>query len=54
MKCYGQIIYESGSWAQPQADDYMQFDSLTEAKRTLQACDAGAGVGPRGGVQRDL
>lgn len=48
MKVYGQLVHESGSWAQPQADDYIQFDSLSEAKRTLARCwdgiDAGEGV----------
>jgi hypothetical protein len=35
MKCYGQIIYESGSYAYPMPDDYQEWDSITEAKDSL-------------------
>lgn len=35
MNCYGQIIYESGSYACPQPDDYQTWDSIEEAKATL-------------------
>lgn len=37
MKVYGQIVYESGSYAMSGADEYIQWDSLKEAKQALAA-----------------
>ena len=35
MKVYGQIHMETGSYANPQADEYEQWDSISDAKRDL-------------------
>lgn len=35
MKCFGQIIYESGSYACPMPDQYDEWDSIGEAKDAL-------------------
>lgn len=49
MKVYGQIIYESGSYATPRAEDYEQWDSLAEAKNALSACWNDMDVDPANG-----
>lgn len=49
MKVYGQIIYESGSYAMPQADEYEQWESLADAKQTLAACWNDMDVDPANG-----
>lgn len=49
MKVYGQIIYESGSYATPRAEDYEQWDSLAEAKNALAACWDDMDVDPANG-----
>lgn len=38
MKVYGQLWYASGSYAQPRAEDYEQWDSVAEAKAALARC----------------
>lgn len=38
MKCYGQIIWETGDMATPEADQYEQWQSIEEAKRALAGC----------------
>lgn len=35
MECYGQIIYESGSYGVPGADDYQTWESVSQAKGAL-------------------
>ena len=49
MKVYGQIIYESGSYAQPGADEFTQWDSIKAAKNTLAACWDDMDVDPANG-----
>lgn len=49
MKVYGQIIYESGSYAKPQADDFEIWESLADARQSLAACWDDMDVDPANG-----
>lgn len=48
MKCYGQIIYESGSYRVPGPDEFETWSSIKAAKQSLAMCwddiDAEEGV----------
>jgi hypothetical protein len=35
MQCFGQIIYESGSYALPLPDSYVEWDGIGDAKDAL-------------------
>ena len=49
MKCYGQIIYESGSYSDPYPDDYQVWDSIGEAKDALSSTWNDMDVDPANG-----
>lgn len=49
MKCYGQLWYESGSYANPQADQYERYDSIGEALDALKSCWNDMDVDVKGG-----
>ncbi|CAM3840197.1 hypothetical protein VRRI112168_02685 [Vreelandella rituensis] len=35
MHCFGQLIYESGSYAAPLPDDFQEWESVTDATNSL-------------------
>lgn len=49
MRCYGQIIYESGSYAAPFPDEYEEWNSIQEAKDRLAGCWDDMDVDPANG-----
>jgi len=49
MNVYGQIIYESGSYAVPGADEFTQWESVKDAKQSLAACWNDLDVDPASG-----
>ena len=46
MKCYGQLVYESGSYATPFPDDYTMWPSIKAATNALKSCWGDMDVDP--------
>jgi hypothetical protein len=49
MNVYGQLIYESGSYALPGADEYTQWGSVKAAKQALASTWDDLDVDPKNG-----